>query len=130
MVERPWSPDVKTIGDRIASLTTVRARELGQYLDEVHGVRASVLPEVDREDEDEPEEVPVPALRKVVLEGYHSTRKISVIRTLRELKQLGLKEAVALVESAPQVIDAELAEEDAQRLKDLLEGAGATVSVR
>jgi large subunit ribosomal protein L7/L12 len=134
MVERLWSPDVKAIGDRIASLTVTRARELGKYLAEVHGIQARALP-VPRLEEhqvrtDEPDEPPVPQLRKVVLEGYQANRKISVIRTLRQLKQLGLREAVTLVDNTPQVLDADLSEEDAQRLKEQLEEAGAAVSVR
>jgi large subunit ribosomal protein L7/L12 len=109
MVERLWSPHVKEIGDRIASLTVARARELGQYLEEVHGVKASALPAERREErQEEPDEPVAPALRQVVLEGYQPARKISVLRTLRELKQLGLREAVALLDAAPQVIADEL----------------------
>jgi large subunit ribosomal protein L7/L12 len=56
--------------------------------------------------------------------------KISVIRTVRELTTLGLKEAKDFVESAPQTIKEGVSKEEATAVKQKLEAAGATVEVK
>ncbi|HAL48879.1 MAG: 50S ribosomal protein L7/L12 [SAR202 cluster bacterium] len=55
--------------------------------------------------------------------------KINVIKAVREVTTLGLKEAKELVESAPTAVKEALGKEDADALKEKLEGAGATVAV-
>ena len=56
--------------------------------------------------------------------------KINVIKAVREVTTLGLKEAKELVESAPTAIKEGINQEDANGLKEKLEGAGATVAVQ
>ena len=55
--------------------------------------------------------------------------KISVIKAVREVTTLGLKEAKDLVENAPTAVKADIPKDEADALKDKLEGAGATVEV-
>lgn len=55
--------------------------------------------------------------------------KISVIKAVREVTTLGLKEAKELVESAPAAVKADIPKDEADALKEKLEGAGATVEV-
>jgi|TARA_B100001971_G_scaffold210488_1_gene236094 large subunit ribosomal protein L7/L12 len=55
--------------------------------------------------------------------------KINVIKAVREVTTLGLKEAKELVESAPTAVKEAIAKDDADALKEKLEGAGATVAV-
>ena len=55
--------------------------------------------------------------------------KINVIKAVREVTTLGLKEAKELVESAPTAVKEAIAKDEADSLKDKLEGAGATVEV-
>ncbi len=55
--------------------------------------------------------------------------KINVIKAVREVTTLGLKEAKELVESAPTAVKEAIAKDDADSLKEKLEGAGATVAV-
>ena len=55
--------------------------------------------------------------------------KISVIKAVREVTTLGLKEAKDLVESVPTAVKADIPKDEADALKDKLEGAGATVEV-
>lgn len=55
--------------------------------------------------------------------------KISVIKAVREVTTLGLKEAKELVESAPAAVKADIPKDEADSLKEKLEGAGATVEV-
>ena len=56
--------------------------------------------------------------------------KINVIKAVREVTTLGLKEAKELVESAPTAVKESIAKEEADQLKEKLEGAGAVVSVQ
>ena len=65
----------------------------------------------------------------VVLEAA-GDKKINVIKEVRALTSLGLKEAKELVESAPKAVLEKVAKDAAEKAKDALEGAGATVAVR
>ena len=65
----------------------------------------------------------------VVLESA-GDKKIQVIKEVRALTSLGLKEAKDLVEAAPKPILEKVAKDAAEKAKDALEGAGATVSVK
>ena len=66
---------------------------------------------------------------EVVLESA-GDKKINVIKEVRALTSLGLKEAKELVESAPKPILEKVAKDAAEKAKEALEGAGATVSVK
>ncbi|CAN5265615.1 50S ribosomal protein L7/L12 [soil metagenome] len=65
----------------------------------------------------------------VVLEAA-GEKKINVIKEVRSLTSLGLKEAKELVEAAPKAVLEKVTKEAAEKAKDSLEGAGATVSVK
>jgi large subunit ribosomal protein L7/L12 len=65
----------------------------------------------------------------VMLEGF-GENKIAVIKVVRELTQLGLKEAKDLVESAPKAILEGAKKEDAEAAKEKLEAAGAAVTLK
>ncbi len=65
----------------------------------------------------------------VILEAA-GEKKINVIKEVRALTSLGLKEAKDLVESAPKPILEKVAKDAAEKAKDALEGAGATVTVK
>ena len=57
-------------------------------------------------------------------------KKINVIKAIREITSLGLKEAKDLVESAPKVVKEAISKEEAQEIKKKLEEAGATATVK
>ena len=65
----------------------------------------------------------------VVLETV-GDKKINVIKEVRAITGLGLKEAKALVEEAPKAVKEGVAKEEAEKIKEQLEGAGAQVSVK
>ena len=65
----------------------------------------------------------------VVLEGF-GDNKIAVIKVVRELTSLGLKEAKEVVESAPKAVLEGAKKEDAEAAKEKLEAAGAAVSLK
>ncbi len=64
----------------------------------------------------------------VVLKSY-GERKVEVIKAVRALTGLGLKEAKELVESAPKEIKEDIAKDEAEKIKTTLEAAGATVEL-
>jgi large subunit ribosomal protein L7/L12 len=65
----------------------------------------------------------------VILETF-GDKKINVIKEVRAITGLGLKEAKALVEEAPKAIKEGVAKDEAEKIKEQLEGAGAQVSVK
>jgi len=65
----------------------------------------------------------------VILTGA-GDKKIQVIKEVRAITGLGLKEAKALVEEAPKPVKEGIVKEDAQKLKEQLEGAGASVEIK
>ncbi len=66
----------------------------------------------------------------VILTGFQADKKIQVIKVVRELTELGLKEAKELVESVPKPIKEKVSKEEATKIKEKLEAAGATVEVK
>ncbi len=65
----------------------------------------------------------------VILDSF-GDKKINVIKEVRALTGLGLKEAKALVEEAPKPVKEGITKEEAEKVKEQLEGAGAQVSVK
>ena len=66
----------------------------------------------------------------VILAGFDAAKKIGVIKVVRELTGLGLKEAKEVVDNAPKMIKEGLPKEEAEAAKAKLEEAGATVEVK
>jgi large subunit ribosomal protein L7/L12 len=67
---------------------------------------------------------------KVTLESVIEAKKINVIKVIREILGLGLKEAKELVESAPKVVKESATKAESSEMKKKLEDAGATVSLK
>jgi large subunit ribosomal protein L7/L12 len=131
---RDWSSEIKDIGDKIMGLTLLKAQELGDYLKDVYGVEAAAAPmmaagpaaaaggaaaaaEPEKED------------FSVVLTGS-GDKKIQVIKVVRELTGLGLKEAKDLVDGAPKTVKEEVPKAQAEEMKKKIEEAGGTVELK
>jgi large subunit ribosomal protein L7/L12 len=133
-MSREWGPEIKDIGDKIAALTVAKAVELGDYLEEVHKIKPAAggggvmmaAPAAAAG----PAAVEAPTEFKVVLEGFDAAKKINVIKVVREITGLGLKEAKDVVEGAPKSIKENLSKEDAAKLEKQLADGGAKVSVK
>jgi len=65
----------------------------------------------------------------VILTGY-GDKKIQVIKAVREVTDLGLKEAKELVESVPKPIKEKVSKEEAMKIKEKIEAAGGTVEIK
>jgi large subunit ribosomal protein L7/L12 len=129
MNARRWSPDIVELGDRIAALTAAGAADLNRYLDEVYGVRAPVSAPVRREPISDPVPPPPPAATvfAVRLDGYEAASKLAIVRAVRQLTGLGLKEALDLVGRWPCVVKRGLDRDEAEEMQAVLEAAGARV---
>ena len=66
----------------------------------------------------------------VVLKGFADGKKIAVIKEVRGLTGLGLKEAKEMVEAADSVVKEGISKEDAAKIKEQLEAAGATIEIK
>ena len=128
--ERTWNAKIKEIGDAIVGLTVLQAKELGDYLEEVHGIKAAAGGGMMMA---APAAAAAPAVEKdtfdVVLVAV-GDKKIPVIKVVREITSLGLKEAKDLVEGAPKPIREGVAKKEAEDLKKKLEEAGAKVELK
>ena len=132
---REFSTDTKELGDRIVGLTLKAAKELSDYLDEVHGIKPAsggavmVAGGGAAGGEGGGEAAAEKTEFDVVLESF-GDNKISVIKVVRSATGLGLKEAKDLVEGAPGKVKEGISKEDAEKLQKELEEAGAQVSVK
>ena len=66
----------------------------------------------------------------VILAGFDDSKKIAVIKEIRGITGLGLKEAKDLVEGAPKTVKEAIAKDEAEKIKATLEGAGAKVEIK
>mgnify|MGYP003321310119 FL=1 len=132
---REFSTDTKELGDRIVGLTLKAAKELSDYLDEVHGIKPAsggavmVAGAAAGGGDGGGEAAAEKTEFDVVLESF-GDNKISVIKVVRSATGLGLKEAKDLVEGAPGKVKEGISKEDAEKLQKELEEAGAKVSVK
>lgn len=125
-----WSADIKDLGDKIVALTLMQAKDLGDYLKDVHGIEPAAAavtmaaaPAAEAAEEEEQ------SAFDVVLTGP-GDKKIQVIKVVRQVTSLGLKEAKDLVDSAPKAVKEGLSKEEAEELKKQLEEAGAAVELK
>ncbi|MFM8933060.1 MAG: 50S ribosomal protein L7/L12 [Gemmataceae bacterium] len=136
MSEQTYSADIKELGDKIVALTVGKAVELGDYLEKVHGIKAAsggaVVVAAGPAAGAPAGEAPAAKTEfTVVLDGVpDAAKKIGVIKVVREITQLGLKEAKDMVEGAPKPVKENTSKEDAEAIKKKLEEAGAKVSVK
>jgi large subunit ribosomal protein L7/L12 len=120
--------NLEKIVDDLSSLTVMEAAELSNLLEEKWGVSAAAPVAVAAAGdgavaEAESDEV------DVILASF-GEKKINVIKEVRAITQLGLKEAKDLVEGAPKVIKEAVNKDEAEELKKKLEDAGATVELK
>jgi len=132
---REFSAATKELGDKISCLTLKEAKELSDYLEEEHGIKAAAgggvvmagpMPGAEGGGAAAAEEQ---TEFDVVLEGF-GDKKIGVIKVVRAATGLGLKEAKELVEGVPSKVKEGISKEDAEKLKTDLEEAGATVAIK
>jgi len=131
---RTWSPEVTDLGDKIVALTIGKAVELRDYLKEKYKIEpaggGAVMMAPAAAGPAAPAAPAEPTAFNVILEGFDAAKKINVIKVVRELTGLGLKEAKDLVEGAPKPVKENVEKADAEKVKKQLEDGGAKVSVK
>jgi large subunit ribosomal protein L7/L12 len=131
---REFSAGAKDLGEKIVNLTLKQAKELSDYLEEVHGIKpaagGAVMMAAAPSGEGGGAAVKEEKTEfDVVLEGF-GDKKIGVIKVVRTITSLGLKEAKDLVEGVPSKVKEGVSKEEAEKIKKELEEAGATVSIK
>ena len=123
--------DLAKIADELSTLTVIEASELSKMLEERWGVSAAAPVAVAAVAGAAPaaEEAEEQTEFNVVLASF-GEKKINVIKEVRAITGLGLKEAKSLVEEAPKPVKEGVSKEDAEKIKEQLEAAGATVEVK
>jgi large subunit ribosomal protein L7/L12 len=129
---RQFSTTTQDLGEKIVGLTLKEAKELSDYLEEVHGIKPAAGGAVMMAaPTGEGGAAAAPTEKTefdVVLESF-GDKKIGVIKVVRAATSLGLKEAKDLVEGIPAKIKEGISKEDAEKLKKELEAAGEGVKV-
>nr|YP_009326628.1 ribosomal protein L12 [Membranoptera platyphylla]AMJ16885.1 ribosomal protein L12 [Membranoptera platyphylla] len=130
------SDKINNIIENLKSLTLLEAAELVKQIEEVFDVDASsasnsnmVMMATDNNNSLS-NEIEEKTEFDVVLEEVPSAKKIAVLKVVRSLTSLGLKEAKELVESTPKTIKESTSKEDAEEIKVKLEEVGAKVSIK
>ncbi len=123
--------DIEKLAEELSGLTVIEAAELSKLLEEKWGVSAAAPVAVAAAPggaadggggSDEPEFV------TVTLTSF-GAKKINVIKEVRAITGLGLKEAKDLVEGVPKAVKEDISKDEAEEIKKKLEDAGASVEV-
>jgi large subunit ribosomal protein L7/L12 len=129
---KQWSKETKELADKIVGLTLLQAKELADYLKAVHGIEpaaggavmvagpaagGAAAPQVEEKTSFD-----------VILKSF-GDNKIAVIKEVRAMTSLGLKEAKDLVDGAPKPVKQGVGKEEAEAAKKQLEAAGAVVEL-
>ena len=121
---------VESILESIEKLTLLEAAELVKAMEEEFGVSAAApvavaaAPAAAAPADDADAEV------SVVLASVPADKKIAVLKEVRTLTGLGLKEAKDLVEAAPKAVKENIKKDEAESIKKTLEAAGAVVEIK
>jgi large subunit ribosomal protein L7/L12 len=123
--------DLEKLVEELSKLTVIEAAELSQKLEEAWGVSAAapVVVAAAPAGGDAAEAEAEKDSFDVVLAAY-GEKKINVIKEVRAITGLGLKEAKDLVEAAPKAVKEGVGKSEAEEVKAKLEGAGATVELK
>jgi large subunit ribosomal protein L7/L12 len=121
--------DLAKIVDELSGLTVLEAAELSKMLEEKWGVSAAAPVAMAAAGAPAAAAAEEKTAFDVILAAV-GAQKINVIKVVRELTGLGLKEAKDLVEGAPKPVKTGVAKEEAETMKKKLTEAGATVEVK
>lgn len=130
--QKEFSAEIKELGDKLSGLTLKDAVDLADYLKSEYGIEPAAGGAVmmaggaaGGEAEEEEEQTSFDVILKDV-----GDKKIQVIKAVRALTNLGLKEAKDLVEGVPKAVKEGVTKEEADEAKSQLEESGATVEVK
>jgi len=129
---KKWSAEIKKLGDKIVALKLMQAKELGDYLKDEYGIEpaasGAVMMAGPAAAQGQAEEAEEKTSFDVILKEF-GDKKIQVIKEVRALTSLGLKEAKDLVDNVPKPVKEGLSKEEAEAAKEQLEAVGAVVEL-
>ncbi len=125
------STDLNAIADQLSSLTVMEAAELASMLEEKWGVSAAAPVAVAAGGAAAADAGPAEEKTEfdVVLVGF-GDKKIQVIKEVRGITGLGLKEAKELVEGVPKALKEGVAKDEADEIKEKIEAAGGQIDIK
>ena len=129
-----FAPAIKDLGDKIVGLKVSEAVSLADYLEKVHGIKPAaggvVMAAGPAAGGAAAAEKPAEKTEFTVELTEAGPQKIQVIKVVREITGLGLKEAKDLVEGAPKAVKENLPKDQAEETKKKLEAVGAKVTLK
>ncbi|MEL7336628.1 MAG: 50S ribosomal protein L7/L12 [Planctomycetota bacterium] len=127
-----FSAEAKEMGDKIAEMTLKQAKELSDYLKEVHGIEPAagggVVMAAGGGGGAEAEEVEQTEF-DVVLTGF-GDKKLNVVKVVKNLTGASLMEAKKMVEGVPATLKEAVSKEEAEKVKGEIEEAGGSVELK
>ena len=126
-----FAEEIKTLGEKIVGLTLKQAKELSDYLKEVHGIEAAAGGAVmmAAPADAAPAAAAVQTEFDVVMTSF-GEKKLDVVKVVKNLTGLSLMDSKKLVEAVPAKIKEGVSKEDAEKVKAELTEAGATVELK
>jgi large subunit ribosomal protein L7/L12 len=122
--------DLKAFAEQLVGLTVKEVNELAQILKDEHGIEPAAAAAVVAGPAAGAEAVAEEQTEFDVIINAPGQSKLAVVKLVKELTSLGLKEAKELVDSAPKAIKEGVSKDEAEALKSQLEEAGAEVEVK
>jgi large subunit ribosomal protein L7/L12 len=125
--------EIQEFGDRIAGLTLKQAKQLGDYLEQRHGIKPAagggVIMAAPTGGGEAAAAAPVKTEFDVVLTGF-GDKKLNVVKVVKNMTGASLMDAKKLVEGVPATIKQGVPKEEAEKMKKELEEAGASVELK
>lgn len=128
-VATEFDAGTKDLGDKIVGLTLLQAKQLSDYLKEVHGIEPASGGAVMMQAGPAAEAAVEKTEFDLVLTGF-GENKIAVIKVVRGATGLGLKEAKDLVEGVPKPVKQGIPKEEAEKLKAEIEASGGKCEIK
>jgi len=128
---KEFDAKISGLGNNLAELKLKEAVDLGDYMKETYNIEAAaggVMMAAGPAGGGDDEEAEQTAF-DVIITGP-GEKKIQVIKAVRELTSLGLKEAKELVDNAPKAVKEGITKEEAEQVKTALEESGASVEIK
>ena len=134
-VTREFDAATKELGDKLVALTLLQAKALADYLKDVHGIEpagggAVMMAAAPAADSGAAAPAAAAKTEFDVILASAGDAKINVIKAVRSITGLGLKEAKDLVDGAPKPLKTGVSEEDANKIKAEVEAAGGKVEIK
>lgn len=128
-----YAEEIKSLGEKIVGLTLKQAKELSDYLKDVHGIEAAsggaVVMAAPAAGGGAAAAAPEKTEFDVVMTAF-GDKKLDVVKIVKNLTGASLVDAKKLVEAVPAKIKEQVSKEDAEKIKKELTEAGATVELK